>query len=65
MREFPRYDVSFSVKVEANGRSRFVRVYDLSESGIRIAKMPDRDQTGDIPPSVDTRDPVCHPKEQE
>jgi methyl-accepting chemotaxis protein len=38
MREFPRYDVNFTTRVETQGRSFAARVHDVSESGIRIEK---------------------------
>ena len=41
MREFPRYDVDFTARVEVDGSSFVARVHDISESGIRIEKRPE------------------------
>jgi methyl-accepting chemotaxis protein len=41
MRECARYDVNTRATIEFNGRKQQVRVIDLSESGMRIAKLPD------------------------
>ena len=41
MREFPRYEVDFKARVDVNGRSVVARVRDISESGIRIEKLPE------------------------
>ncbi|MBI3705074.1 MAG: methyl-accepting chemotaxis protein [Rhizobiales bacterium] len=37
LREFPRYAVDFSARMEIDGRIADVRVHDVSEGGVRIA----------------------------
>jgi hypothetical protein len=41
MREYPRYDVDFTASVEVSGRNLAVRVRDISESGLRLQKLPE------------------------
>ncbi len=41
MREFPRFDVDFTARVEVNGRSIVARIHDISESGVRLEKLPE------------------------
>ena len=41
MREFARYDVSFLAQIEVNGHRLTARVHDISESGIRLDKLPE------------------------
>jgi methyl-accepting chemotaxis protein len=40
MRECPRYDVDMTARIEINGRNIVAHIHDISESGVRIAKMP-------------------------
>jgi methyl-accepting chemotaxis protein len=39
LREYPRYDFAGSVRVQVGGRDIEVRVYDISESGARTARL--------------------------
>jgi methyl-accepting chemotaxis protein len=39
LREYPRYDIDTRASLEANGHRTNVRVFDVSESGARIAKV--------------------------
>jgi hypothetical protein len=36
LREFPRYEVNFSARMEVNGTIADVSVHDVSEGGVRI-----------------------------
>ncbi|MEA2904808.1 MAG: hypothetical protein QOI12_2195 [Alphaproteobacteria bacterium] len=40
LREFPRYDIDARASVQVDGRSREVRIFDVSESGARIQILP-------------------------
>lgn len=57
MRECPRYDVELWADIEVNGRSLPVRVHDISESGVRLAKRPEL--TEGVPVTVTI--PGLHP----
>src|SRR5262249_43824801 len=39
MREYPRYDVDMTVRLEVEGRTLDVRVLDISESGAKIGRI--------------------------
>jgi methyl-accepting chemotaxis protein len=41
MREFPRYEIETSARVDVRGRSFEIRVFDISESGARLAMRPE------------------------
>jgi methyl-accepting chemotaxis protein len=41
LRQFLRYEVDFNARVDVNGRNVLARVHDVSETGIRIEKLPD------------------------
>jgi hypothetical protein len=40
LRDYPRYDIDTRARLEADGHTREVRVFDVSESGARIEKVP-------------------------
>jgi methyl-accepting chemotaxis protein len=41
LREFPRYEIKASARVDISGRSFDIRVFDISESGARLAMRPE------------------------
>ena len=41
MRECPRYDVNFPARIEVGGMTLVARVHDISESGVRIDRLPE------------------------
>jgi methyl-accepting chemotaxis protein len=40
LRDYPRYDIETRALIEANGATRTVRIFDISESGARIETVP-------------------------
>jgi methyl-accepting chemotaxis protein len=40
LRDYPRYDIDMRARLEADGHTCDVRVFDVSESGARIEKVP-------------------------
>ena len=40
LRDYPRYDLDLRARLETDGNAREVRVLDVSESGVRIEKVP-------------------------
>jgi PilZ domain len=58
MREFPRFEVNFEARVEVNGQAIMARIHDISESGIRIEKLPQLTVGAPIVVSIEGVHPV-------
>jgi len=58
MREFPRFEVDFTARLDVNGRSVVARIHDISESGVRIEKLPELAVGAPIVVTIDGLHPV-------
>jgi hypothetical protein len=58
MREIPRFEVDFEARVEVRGRTLTARIHDISESGVRIEKLPELLVGTPFVLSIDGLDPV-------
>jgi methyl-accepting chemotaxis protein len=58
MREIPRFEVDFQARVEVRGRTLTARIHDISESGVRIEKLPELLVGTPFVLNIDGLDPV-------
>lgn len=58
MREFPRFEVDFTAHLDVNGRSVVARIHDISESGLRVEKLPELTVGAPIVMTIDGFHPV-------